>query len=90
MDRDKLKAHLAADSKQKAIAQFCQYSPDQSACSSRVGQAYDFLTTSAFATLTIASKNKAASLPPMEPAAGLPSFYDVFQIYMFLTHDPSP
>jgi hypothetical protein len=89
-DKQKLAAQLAPDAKDRAVKQFCEFSPDQGACAARIGQAFDFLTTSSFATLAIASKNKAASLPPMQPAAGLPSLYDVYQIYMFLTHDPSP
>jgi len=89
-DREKLRTHLAADSKTRAIAQFCQFAPDQAACGARIAHAFEFLTTSPFATLAVASKNKSASLPPMEPAAGLPSFYDVYQVYMFLTHDSSP
>lgn len=89
-DKKKLAAHLSPDAKQKAVAQFCQFAPDEEACTARIGGAYDFLATSPFATLAIASKNKAAALPAMQPVAGLPSFYDVYQIYMFLTRDPSP
>lgn len=89
-DRAKLKAHLGSDTRAQAIKQFCEFAPDQAACSARIGRAFDYLTESAFATLTIASRNKAAPLPAMEPAAGLPSYYDVYQIYMFVTRDTSP
>lgn len=89
-DRTKLNAHLAPDTRNRAIKQFCEFAPDQEACAARIGQAFDYLTHSAFATLTIASRNKAAPLPAMEPAAGLPSYYDVYQIYMFVTRDTSP
>jgi hypothetical protein len=89
-DRAKLKAHLGSDTRAQAIKQFCEFAPDQAACSARIGRAFDYLTESAFATLTIASRNKAAPLPAMEPAAGLPSYYDVYQVYMFVTRDTSP
>jgi len=90
LDRQKLNEHLGADAKNLAIKQFCEYAPDQTVCAARVGSAYDFLAESALATLAIASKNMAASLPSNDPANGLPSYYDVYQIYMFLTHDSAP
>jgi hypothetical protein len=89
-DRKKLDAHVGPQSKDAAVGQFCAFAPDREACAARIANAFDFLMKNAFATLTIASKNKAVSLPAMEPAAGLPSYYDVYQIYMFLTRDASP
>lgn len=86
-DRQRLAPRLNADAKAQAIKQFCAYAPDQVACAARIGAAYDFLAHNEFATLTIVSGNKAVPLPASEPAAGLPSYYDVYQIHAFLMRD---
>lgn len=86
-DREKLKRRLGPTSRDDAIRQFCQFSPDQAGCAARIGRAYDFLVQSAFATLIIASKNRQVPLPPTEPAHGLPSYVDVYQVFMFLTRE---
>jgi hypothetical protein len=84
-DRAKLSAHQGAEAKASAVAQFCAYAPEQAACAARIGEAYEFLMHNAYATLTIASRNKVVSLPEMQPAAGMPSYYDVYQVFAFLT-----
>jgi hypothetical protein len=89
-DRKKLADRLAPTARDDSIKQFCQYAPDQTQCAAKIGQAFDFLVQSTFSTLTIASKNRAVPLPPTQPANGLPSYYDVYQVYMFLTRDAEP
>jgi len=81
---------VGTDSKRQSVQQFCAYSPDPSPCAARIGAAYDYLVNSAFSTLAIASRNIAAPLPPTEPSNGLPSYYDLYQVYMFITRDNAP
>jgi len=84
-DRQKLAPHLGGDAKNEAIKQSCTYAPDMNACAARIGDAYEYLVSNKYATLTIASGNKAVSLPAMAPAGSMPSYYDVYQVYAFLT-----
>jgi hypothetical protein len=84
-DTAKLLAHQGPEAKSQAIRQFCAYAPDQNECAARIGDAYEYLMHNAFGTMNIASHNKAMPLPAMQPAAGEPSYYDVYQVFAFLT-----